>query len=112
MRKNKHDWSALEVQSKADPMDRPIDVIEPPLSAGNLASLHLGSFALEYGFSLENFNAVQKEFPKLTASKRNHGLKSLRKTANVYSLQSHEQDHMNRLVGTSFGYLLDFVGGG
>jgi len=90
-------------------MESAFEVTEPPLSAGSMASLHLGSFALEYRLTLEDFHAVQKGFPKLKATKRNRGLKSLRKAANAYSLQSHEQDHMNRLVGTSFGYMLDIV---
>ena len=89
-------------------MEDDLDITEPPLSAGSMASLHLGSFALEYRFTSKYFKSIHDDFKKLEArvpSKR--GLKSLRDAAHVFSLRSHEQDHLNRLVGTSFGYLLD-----
>jgi len=91
-------------------MDEEFGVTESPLSAGPHAKLHLGSFALEYNFSPEYFKSIHGDFEKLEKqidSKRK--LKKLRPAADVFSLRSHEQDHLNRLIGTSFGYMLDVV---
>jgi len=95
---------------QAAAMEEQYDITEAPLSAGGMARLHLGSFALEYNFTPQYFKQIHRDFKKLESQvNRKRGLKSLRNAADVFSLKSHEQDHLNRLVGTSFGYLLDVV---
>lgn len=87
------------------------DVTERPLSAGRMAQLHLGSFATEFDFSAEHFARIQPDFDRLVDCVHNpkRSSRRLRPVADVYAVRAHEQDHLNRLLGTSFGFLLETV---
>lgn len=91
-------------------MDADESLTEEPLSAGNWAVLHLGSFAMEFACTTDQFMRIQPDLDRLAekiSGKRRP--KRLRAAADWFSLRSHEQDHINRLVGTSFGFLLETV---
>lgn len=88
----------------------PRELPERPLSAGKNASLHLGSFALELGISSREYRKIHPQFGRLESQIfSNKGQEALRPSAEILSLMAHEHDHMNRLTGTSFGFLLETV---
>lgn len=91
-------------------MDGEFGVAELPLSAGSSAKIHLGSYALEYDITLDTYKSFISDFDKLERQiDQKRRLKKLLPAAELLSVRSYEQDHLNRLVGTSFGYFLDTV---
>lgn len=83
-----------------------------PLSAGGSALLHPGAFVVEFDLPREDVLEVQAEFdhwlagqPGTTTSFDGLSIEAKEFVAR----HAHEDDHVNRLLSTSFGYLCDAI---
>ena len=92
-----------------------LDDFARALSAGSSAHLHFGSLVSEFSISAQELRECDLDLAAWELANARQLATGLPETYSALSINSkhflarhaHEQDHLNRLIGTTFGLLCD-----